>query len=128
MKRKRMAGRGMLILKLHVLAFVVFSIGLWLSVLATFTYPGNAGVPFETYKPFLIERMNFSILWAIVLLGHFVLLELILFVRRTYGISIYRLRLPDDFDDEYSKSKNHGEDEDILLLEESRQLKSQQRA
>ncbi len=71
MKQKQLPFKNAAFFKWHLLLFVTFTVGLWLSVLATFEYPGNATVPFEAFKPFLVERMTFNIVWGLLLLIHF---------------------------------------------------------
>lgn len=73
MKRKGPYIPGSFLLKWHAIAFALFTVALWMSVLATFEYPANLGLDFAVFKPFLVERMQLNIVWGMLLLAHFTL-------------------------------------------------------
>lgn len=107
MKQKRLPFANALLLKLHILAFAAFTVMLWMSVIATFNYPGNAEGSFEVFKLFLVERMSVNIFWGLILLMHLGLHQfqnmLQMRAYRTHINSInhiqenYGQRLADDF-------------------------------
>lgn len=71
MKRKTDFQRGESLLRLHILAFTIFTIALWWSVLSTFNYPGNAESPFTIYSDFIMSRIGATMFWGVVVLLHF---------------------------------------------------------
>jgi hypothetical protein len=73
MKRKGPYVPGSFVMKWHAIAFAVFTVALWMSVLATFEYPANVDLDFAVFKPFLVERMQINIVWGMLLLAHFTL-------------------------------------------------------
>ena len=114
MKHKRFTVPDISFLKWHAFFFVLFTVFLWMSVLSTFSYPGNANVPFEAFKPFLIERMSINILWGVVLLAHFG-------VRAVQDMLLQRtLRLdsPNLLDEDYAKRLRITGDDDVVLIDE----------
>ncbi len=92
MKRKPLYVPGSYVLQLHTLLFIVFTVCLWMSTLATLTYPGNAAVPIEVFKPLLISRMTLNALWGMLLLGHFAVQQFrLLFQLRHYQAGLESL-------------------------------------
>lgn len=69
MKRKQAVSWSPL--KIHALLFTIFVVIMGNTMLATFTYEGNASVPFENFNFFVIERITLMLLWGVVLLMHF---------------------------------------------------------
>lgn len=122
MKRKRFAIPDISILKWHAFFFVLFTVFLWMSVLATIEYPGNAEVPFEVFKPFLVERMGMNILWGVVLLTHFGARAVQdMLMQRTL-----RLDSPNLIDEAYGERMQRIGDDDVVLIdEEGRPFKRQ---
>jgi hypothetical protein len=120
MKRKRFTVPDISILKWHAFFFVLFTVFLWMSMLSTFSYAGNAEVPFVAFKPFLIERMGMNILWGVMLLAHFC-------VRAVQDMLMQRtLRLdsPNLIDEAYGRRlRSKGDDGVILFDEDGRPFK-----
>ncbi len=115
MKRKHFA-RRVPMLQLHTLVFVVCTIALLYSIIATITYPGNAGVSFGVLKPFIIGHISLIIAWAALLLAHFGLhhLRIYLQLRAMYpdlnahdAYAPERLRDIDDPDVEFLAEDGH---------------------
>jgi hypothetical protein len=119
MKNKRIFVPGMQILKWHLLLFVLVTSLHWLSVLATFQYPDNRALPFEIFRGFILERIGYTLVWAVLLVAHFGIQELRGFLlQRAYD------KQPDPFtqsDKPYPKQLHHkqqSEANEFLLLDE----------
>jgi hypothetical protein len=120
MKRKRIALPGTLLFKWHIFVFVIFTISLWLSVLATITYSGNTSVPFLTYMPLVSTRLGISAVWGVVLLIHFRMDQArTTLYQRDYNAHFGKLYLPSGIDgDRLITKRKHGDAETSIEDEE----------
>ena len=71
MKRKSLFVHGDVLIKWHALIYIVFTVGLWWSVMSTFNYPGNVDVPFSAYQGFILSRIGVTMFWGLVFILHF---------------------------------------------------------
>ena len=63
---------GEVVLKAHLVLYVVCMVMLGLSSLATFTYPGNADISFAVFRPMVINHITVAVLWGMIVLAHVV--------------------------------------------------------
>lgn len=71
MKRKRNTTTPFNMLKWHTLIFAAAMFLVWYSMVATLTYTGNELVPLDVFKPLILQRVDFTLVWGIALLIHF---------------------------------------------------------
>jgi hypothetical protein len=114
MKRKRFTMPEISLLKWHAFFFVLFTVLLWMSVLSTFSYPGNDELSFDIFKPFLMERMAVNIMWGMMLLAHFGVRA----VQDMLQQRLMRLELPNLMEDSYTRLLKIQDDDGVILIDE----------
>jgi p-aminobenzoyl-glutamate transporter AbgT len=69
-KRKSRPIHEASLLKWHMMAFIIVTVGLVWSIFSTLTYPGNANVPFAAWEPFISSRIAWIMVWGLIVLAH----------------------------------------------------------
>jgi len=56
---------------IHLTVFISGVLLYWYAFVQEITYPGNATVPVEVWQQNSVTRINFSLMWALIILIHF---------------------------------------------------------
>lgn len=125
-KRKSLPIHEASLLKWHMMAFIVFTVGLVWSIFSTLTYPGNANVPFEAWKTLISSRISVIMAWGVVVLGHMGMHQLrSVFEGQAQREHLENIVLKPKNDVLYCHPEEHmRDDDDSLQLNEEQRLQS----
>ncbi len=70
MKRKQHSTQKLNTLKWHAVIYAAAMATVWYGVVATINYSGNTLVSLDEYRPLILQRIDFTLFWGILLLIH----------------------------------------------------------
>jgi len=95
-KRKSLPTHEATLLKWHMMAFIIFTVGVVWSIFSTLNYPDNASVPFAAWEPFISSRIAWIMVYGVVILAHM----------GTSQLRIIRVQQDQHFENAVFKPKN----------------------
>lgn len=70
MKRKQTTTQKFNTLKWHAVIYAAAMATVWYGVVATINYSGTTLVSLDEYRPLILQRIDFTLLWGVLLVIH----------------------------------------------------------